>query len=112
MPRRVRIVRLDNLQFHVAPMLYDQMEVYLKTINDLRANSPKPEDFAAITLDTVVEGLNAGGHKAEDGGEFTRAKLTAEVDSGSINELYDEILRMSGIVTKTAGEAAATSTSR
>lgn len=112
MPRRIRIVHMDNLQFSVSPMLYDEMESYLKRVNDLRSGETKPEEYAAITLDTVVDGLNAAGSKAEDGAEYTRAKLTHEVDSGSINELYAEILKLSGIVTKTAGEAAATSISR
>jgi len=109
---RIRILTLDNLQFPIAPMTYDEMEAYLKQITDLKAQDPDPKTFAAITLDTVVEALNRAGSKSSDGEVYTRAKLTHEIDSGSINELYAEILKMSGIVIKTAGEAAATSTSR
>jgi len=115
---RVREIVMDGLSVKIAPLSYDEAEMYIKEGRELlAAEPPTPDDqWAKRTLISVVGALNKAAGKEEWtlDGDATKKKLTKEFDMVFIRRLYDEWLQMSGLVPASGakGEAPATSTSR
>lgn len=110
--RRIRTIKLDNLEFKVAPMSYDETEEYLRENLAMVERKATEDEKAARTLDTVVKALNlaANGNEAD---KWDRAKLTKELDTVTIIELHSKYLEMCSLRILKPGEvpAAPTSTS-
>jgi hypothetical protein len=114
---RVREITLDNLKLKISPLTWDEAETYIKEGQAMLARDPKPtnEEWAKRTLESVVLALNKGAAAAANGNgnagdPWTVEKLKKEFDMISIQQLYDEFMKMSALKAATPGEAQATST--
>jgi len=113
---RVREITLDNLKFKIAPFSFDEAEQYIKESKEMLAREPKAttEEWSARTLNSVVLALNKAAALGGNGtAQWDAKKLTAEYDMLTIQELYEEFMRMSGLALRPGetrpGEAAAIS---
>ena len=108
---RIREITLDNLKIKIAPLSWDEAEAYIKEGKAMLEQQPPPtlEDWAKRTLTTVIQSMN----KANPTLEIDIKKLSSEFDMVTVNEIFNEIMTMSGLMSKgkTSGEAQATSTS-
>ncbi len=115
---RVREIKLDSLSLKIAPLSWDEAEEYIKEGREMLQRDPKPsdEEWGRRTLDSVVKALNKGAAMANGNGNapWDAKKLTSELDIVTIQQLYEEIMKMSGLLTvprtQASGEAPATST--
>jgi hypothetical protein len=114
---RIRELTLDSLKVKIAPLSWDEAEAYIKEGKEMLDRDPKvsAEDWAKRTLETVAQSMNRAAGSGNGTAEWNVKKLTAELDMVSIQEIYAEILKMSGLLPVRAeipGEVSATSTSR
>ena len=115
---RIREIKLDSLSLKIAPLSWDEAEEYIKEGREMLHRDPRPsdEEWGRRTLDSVVKALNKGAASANGNGSapWDAKKLTSELDIVTIQQLYEEIMKMSGLLTvprtQASGEAPATST--
>jgi hypothetical protein len=112
---RVREITLDNIKVKISPFSYDEFEKYVIESKELLARDPKPtlEEWGVRTLNTVVLALNKGaaasGATNGNAMQWDVKRLTAEFDMVTINDIYEEFMKMSGLRAPVSGEAPATS---
>jgi hypothetical protein len=116
MQRRIRTITLDNLQFKVAPLTYDETEEFIRQAKENAAKQPPAseveerkkwdEEQAARVLDTVVNALNLAAN-GDEKSKWDRKRLTGEVDMQTIIDLHGEYLRICGLRVPKLGEETA-----
>jgi hypothetical protein len=116
---RIRELTFDNLKVKIAPLSYDEAEAYILEGKEMLARDPKPslEEWAKRTLDAVVLALNRAAAATNSNGNnavlWDVKKVTTEFDMVTVQQIYEEFMKMSGLlrVNVPAGEAPATSIS-
>ena len=106
---RVREIKLDSLVVRIAPLSYDEAEKYITEGKEMLDRKASTEEWTKRMLASVVLSLN----KATPALNMTTEKLVAEYDMLTLQEIYMEFMKMSGLRTgvPVPGEAPATSTS-
>lgn len=109
---RIREVTMDGITVKISPFSYDETEKYVLEGKEMLARQPAPptEEWTTRSLKSVAFALN----KADGKETWTVEKVRQEYDMVLINFIYEEFMKMSGLmsVTPPQGEALATSTSR
>lgn len=109
---RIRRYTLDGLTVEIASFSFDEAQKFMQEGVALRdSKDTTDKDWELRTLNAIVASLNKAAGKKEWSldGEGETKKITAELDMVAIEEIFREVLKMSGLLRKTEGEALATS---
>lgn len=107
---RVRELTFDTLKVKISPLSWDEAEKYIAEGKEMLEREPKVsiDDWADRTVQSVALAMNKGAGTTD----WTPVKVKTEMDMVTIQEIYNEFMKMSGLMARTAtpGEVQATST--
>jgi hypothetical protein len=86
-------MELDSEKLRIAPMSYDECTAFCETAKAMRQRGASDREWAELTFRVVADGLD----KAAPMEIWDVARVKRELSYATVNELFEEIIRMSGL---------------